>query len=214
MLIFFKIKPYSHKGDTPLIEYGKSLKMNNILKLATLCGLSTILMAGCSTFDHHFHNLYSNKQHKKQVDIYAVSSQGVGEKLGTVTLEDTPRGLQLSTDLQKIPTGPHGFHVHEFASCESMSKTGQTGPALAAGNHLNTNHAEHHGTPLTGHLGDLPYLTANQIGAVKETSIAPRLKLSDVTGHAIVVHAGGDNYSDSPNPLGGGGGRIACGVVK
>jgi Cu-Zn family superoxide dismutase len=28
-----------------------------------------------------------------------------------------------------------------------------------------------------------------------------------------MVHAGGDNHSDHPQPLGGGGGRIACGVI-
>jgi Cu-Zn family superoxide dismutase len=29
-----------------------------------------------------------------------------------------------------------------------------------------------------------------------------------------MVHAGGDNYADQPEPLGGGGPRVACGVVK
>jgi Cu-Zn family superoxide dismutase len=29
-----------------------------------------------------------------------------------------------------------------------------------------------------------------------------------------MIHAGGDNYSDEPEPLGGGGARIACGVVE
>ncbi len=33
-------------------------------------------------------------------------------------------------------------------------------------------------------------------------------------GLAIMVHAGGDNYSDDPKPLGGGGDRIACGVIQ
>jgi Cu-Zn family superoxide dismutase len=36
----------------------------------------------------------------------------------------------------------------------------------------------------------------------------------DVKGRSIVIHAGGDNYSDQPAPLGGGGARIACGVAK
>jgi Cu-Zn family superoxide dismutase len=44
--------------------------------------------------------------------------------------------------------------------------------------------------------------------------IAPNLKLADVKGRAIMIHAGGDNYSDQPAPLGGGGARIACGVIK
>jgi Cu-Zn family superoxide dismutase len=29
-----------------------------------------------------------------------------------------------------------------------------------------------------------------------------------------MIHAGGDNYSDTPKPLGGGGDRLVCGVVK
>ncbi len=44
--------------------------------------------------------------------------------------------------------------------------------------------------------------------------LAPRLKASEFPGHALMIHAGGDNHSDHPLPLGGGGGRIVCGVVK
>ena len=29
-----------------------------------------------------------------------------------------------------------------------------------------------------------------------------------------MIHMGGDNYKDAPSPLGGGGGRLACGVVE
>ncbi|HAQ86214.1 MAG TPA: superoxide dismutase [Cu-Zn] SodC1, partial [Pseudomonas sp.] len=44
---------------------------------------------------------------------------------------------------------------------------------------------------------------------------APRLKsLGDLKGHALMVHEGGDNYSDEPKPLGGGGARVACGVIE
>lgn len=44
--------------------------------------------------------------------------------------------------------------------------------------------------------------------------VAPRLKLADVKQHALMIHVGADNYSDTPKPLGGGGGRMVCGVVK
>jgi Cu-Zn family superoxide dismutase len=44
--------------------------------------------------------------------------------------------------------------------------------------------------------------------------LAPRLKLSDVKGKALMVHAGGDNHSDHPAPLGGGGARIVCGIIE
>jgi Cu-Zn family superoxide dismutase len=42
--------------------------------------------------------------------------------------------------------------------------------------------------------------------------VAPKLKLSDVLGRALVIHEDGDNYSDNP-ANGGGKGRIACGIV-
>ena len=45
-------------------------------------------------------------------------------------------------------------------------------------------------------------------------TLAPRFKLSELKGHALVIHAGGDNYSDTPEKLGGGGARIACGVIS
>jgi Cu/Zn superoxide dismutase len=51
-------------------------------------------------------------------------------------------------------------------------------------------------------------------GNAKTTLIAPRLKLADIQGLAVMIHAGGDNYSDLPKPLGGGGERIACGVIQ
>jgi Cu-Zn family superoxide dismutase len=42
--------------------------------------------------------------------------------------------------------------------------------------------------------------------------VAPRLKVADLKGKAVIVHAGGDNYADQPAALGGGGARIACGA--
>jgi Cu-Zn family superoxide dismutase len=38
--------------------------------------------------------------------------------------------------------------------------------------------------------------------------------VSGIRGKALMIHAGGDNYSDRPAPLGGGGARIACGVIE
>src|SRR5262249_25494807 len=65
-----------------------------------------------------------------------------------------------------------------------------------------------------GHKGDLPTLTVDADGRVTRDVVAPHLKVSDVKGHSIMIHVGGDNYSDQPAPLGGSGARIACGVAK
>ncbi|MCD6061548.1 MAG: sodC, partial [Moraxellaceae bacterium] len=51
-------------------------------------------------------------------------------------------------------------------------------------------------------------------GKAAQPVLAPRLKAKDLKGRALMVHAGGDNHADHPAPLGGGAGRIACGVIK
>ncbi len=42
----------------------------------------------------------------------------------------------------------------------------------------------------------------------------PRLTAKEIRERSVVIHAGGDNYQDTPKALGGGGKRIACGVIK
>lgn len=64
-------------------------------------------------------------------------------------------------------------------------------------------------------MGDLPLLVVNAEGHGTTAVTAPRLKsLDEVKGKALMVHVGGDNMSDQPKPLGGGGARYACGVIK
>ena len=71
-----------------------------------------------------------------------------------------------------------------------------------------------HGLPWgNGHLGDLPALYVDMHGTANNPVLAPRLKLADIAGKSLMIHAGGDNHSDSPAALGGGGMRIACGVI-
>ena len=43
--------------------------------------------------------------------------------------------------------------------------------------------------------------------------LAPRIKLEQVHGRSLMIHAGGDNLSDTPEKLGGGGARVACGAI-
>ena len=152
---------------------------------------------------------------EKTVEIHAISADGVGEKIGTVTLMDTSNGLSLTPDLRQLSPGAHGFHVHEKPSCEAGMKDGKKAAGIAAGGHYDpAGKGEHAGPRGEGHRGDLPVLMVKSDGTATEKVIAPRLKLEDVTGRALMIHEGGDNYSDQPKPLGGGAGRIACGVVQ
>ena len=89
-------------------------------------------------------------------------------------------------------------------------------PAGAAGGHFDPQHTgKHEGPEGSGHLGDLPLLQAAADGTATQTLTAPHLKeVAVVRGKAVVIHAGGDNYRDQPAPLGGGGARIACGILE
>jgi superoxide dismutase, Cu-Zn family len=149
------------------------------------------------------------------VPMNTVSTKGTDKMLGSITIAESPYGLVFTPSLEGLEAGIHGFHVHENPSCEPKDKDGKPVAALAAGSHYDPNAQKRHGAPWgDGHLGDLPALVVGQDGNANYAVLVPRLKLSDIKARALIVHVGGDNYSDDPSPLGGGGARIACGVIK
>jgi Cu-Zn family superoxide dismutase len=150
------------------------------------------------------------------IKVRAVTNSGIGKEIGTIRAVDTKKGLRLVPRLTGLTSGPHGFHLHENPSCAPKGAGGKMGAALAAGGHFDPERAGAHTGPMgKGHLGDLPALVADAKGEARNTVLAPRLKVDDLWGRALVVHAGGDNYSDQPAALGGGGARVACArIVK
>ena len=149
------------------------------------------------------------------VPICLIDSGCVTMPIGTVTLSASPYGTVLTPDLKYLSPGLHGFHVHQNPECGPGIKDGKRVPGLAAGGHYDpSGTGRHEGPHGNGHLGDLPALYVDEEGNASHPVLAPRLKLSDLKGRSLMIHAGGDNYSDSPMKLGGGGARTACGVVQ
>ena len=150
-----------------------------------------------------------------EITLNMVDEKGVGAEIGTVQATDSKYGLVLTPSLRGLPPGLHGFHVHQNPSCDAKEKDGKIVPALAAGGHFDPAGTGKHGEPWgEGHLGDLPPLYVDAAGNATQPVLAPRLKVADLAGRSLMVHAGGDNHADHPAPLGGGGARMACGVVK
>ncbi|MDF1586324.1 superoxide dismutase [Cu-Zn] SodC [Marinimicrococcus flavescens] len=150
------------------------------------------------------------------VSMHHLTAEGVGEAVGTVTITGGGNGAVFKADLKGLEPGQHGFHVHANGSCEpAKDKDGNMVPGLAAGGHWDPENTSRHAGPEgSGHLGDLPALEVAQDGTATGEVTAPRIDdVSRLSGHALMIHAGGDNYSDEPKPLGGGGARMVCGVI-
>jgi Cu-Zn family superoxide dismutase len=150
------------------------------------------------------------------VTMNKATQDGTGVSLGTIIISDTDGGAAFKLALHGLPPGPHGFMVHENANCGPTFLNGIRIPGGAAGGVLDPDNVGKHAGPMgDGYLGDLPLIVVDPDGTAKQTLTAPRIKSTDVLkGHALIIHTGGDNYSDSPSLLGGSGGRISCGLVE
>jgi Cu-Zn family superoxide dismutase len=150
-----------------------------------------------------------------RVDMNAIDLKGVGAPLGTVTISAAPQGgVVFTPNLKGLPPGEHGFHVHEFANCGAREKDGKMSPGELAGGHYDPKKVHKHlGPGGAGHMGDLPPLKVDAQGNATQAVTASHLAMKDVRRKSLVIHEGGDNLSDQPKPNGGGGTRIACGVV-
>lgn len=150
------------------------------------------------------------------VDMNVITADGIGEKVGTVVISNSDYGVVVIPDLKGIAAGIHGFHIHANPDCGNTAADGTKGAGLAAGGHFDPDDTKKHGAPWgDGHLGDLPPLFVAEDGSATTAVLAPRIKsLDEIKGRSIMVHVHGDNFSDDPVPLGGGGARMACGVIK
>jgi len=161
-----------------------------------LAGL--MLSSGCSGLSAQEGSLSATMQR--------VTAEGTAETVGTVLFRDSDYGLIIEPVLKGLPAGPLGAHIHQNPSCAP----GQDGtPGGGAGPHYDPeNTGVHLGPYQAGHLGDLPNLLVEQDGSVSIAVLAPRVKLSDLSGRSLIIHAGKDDYHEQL-----GGGRMYCGVI-
>ena len=125
-----------------------------------------------------------------------ILDQKKNKDAGEIVAVQTPYGVAFFPNLKGLEAGLHGFHIHENADCGKTAN---------------------HSLPWddNGHKGDLPALYVDKDGNANSPVLAPKIKaLSELKKHSLMIHFGGDNHSDHPAALGGGGARMACGVIK
>jgi Cu-Zn family superoxide dismutase len=173
----------------------------------TLFVAATLLLAGGSA---------ARAAKPIKVTMNAVTADGVGKSIGTITVKEGKGkdGVTLEPKLKGLAPGEHGFHIHENPSCAPADKEGKMTAAQSAGGHFDPAATKaHKGPGGGGHKGDLPKLVVSDKGEASEKLEVKGLTLADFQGKSLMIHEGGDNYSDTPKPLGGGGTRVACGVI-
>lgn len=181
--------------------------MNALSNKILWCGAALTILAGMTC---------AVQAATTEVPMNLIDAAGKATPVGSVSLGDSPYGVLITPNLTGLPAGLHGFHLHEKPSCANTTVDNVTTVAGAAGGHWDPEHAGKHEGPYgQGHLGDLPGLYVAPDGSATTPVLAPRIKdISQLHGLALMIHAGGDNHSDHPAKLGGGGARIACGVLN
>ncbi|MGO2880902.1 MAG: superoxide dismutase family protein, partial [Halomonas sp.] len=104
----------------------------------------------------------TNESESLEVNMHEVTSEGVNDALGTVTVESSEfGGVVLTPSITGLEPGIYGFHLHENPSCEpAENDDGEMTAAQAAGGHYDPDNTDTHQGPYgEGHLGDLPVLT-------------------------------------------------------
>lgn len=131
------------------------------------------------------------------------------EVRGTVSFDPAEGGVRMTANLEGLPPGEHGFHIHVNGDCSAPDGS-------SAGDHFNpTQHP--HGAPDAPphHMGDLGNITADAEGRaqVSRTFQGVQLEGDDgITGRAVIVHAKPDDFKTQPT--GNAGARLACGVIR
>lgn len=133
---------------------------------------------------------------------------------GIVYFQAIPGGTQVCVEVtglppyqagsdDKLPVGPHGFHIHENGNCEVGD---ETNPFQGAGGHWNPTNQPH-----GNHAGDFPVLFSNS-GTARMCFFTDKFSVPDVVGKSIIIHQSPDDYRSQP--AGNAGKRLACGVIQ
>lgn len=137
-----------------------------------------------------------------------------GAIIGRVDFEQTPSGVLIYVAAAGLPPGPHGIHLHAVGACAPDFK--------AAGGHINP-HGKAHGLrhPDGPDAGDLPNLYVAADGTAMAEFFTTSVSLAgagdlpallDADGSAVIIHELPDDHRTQP--IGGAGGRIACGIIS
>lgn len=167
-------------------------------------GCAALLAAGgCATPEQNAR--YMAGHYRAQADLRTADGRDAGKAI----VEEIDGKLRVMVEVQGLPKGVHGTHIHTVGKCDAPDFT-------TAGGHWNPSQHQHgKENPAGPHAGDMPNLDVGDDGADRTITTLPAgtfEQLMDQDGAAFVVHATADDYKTDPS--GNSGARIACGVFQ
>lgn len=201
-------RPLNHPLNHPL---NRSLAIT-LSSLAVAFAL--MLAAGCESTSHAEEKKTPMKTAVARVERSkaAATQPSWGNTSGTVTFTEKGDGkVKVVIDLQGVPPGKHGFHIHEKGDLSAADLS-------SAGGHFNP-HKHPHAGPETEmrHAGDFGNVDADVSGNVKKELTVDQITIGtgaadDIVGKSVILHAKADDLKSQPS--GDAGGRIAGGVIE
>ncbi len=140
---------------------------------------------------------------------------GEGTPIGSASLTPAPGGVLLRVEIEAggLEPGWHGMHLHSVGDCSDV------GTFKLSKGHINYDEKEHGLlNPAGPDNADLPNIHAAADGSANAEMFTSRVSLEgepsllDDDGSALIIHANPDDHMTQP--IGGAGGRVACGVIK
>ena len=139
-----------------------------------------------------------------------------GDPIGTAALIQGSEGVLIEIRINGLTPGKHGMHFHAVGVCDERARfKNAKGHIMPSGRPHGFLHPE------GPHEGNLPNLIVNEDGAAHVelytglVSIGGRggkPALLDKDGSTLIIHENVDDHLTQP--IGGSGGRVACGVIK
>lgn len=128
---------------------------------------------------------------------------------GTIQFTQEDKHVLMVANIQGLPPGLHGFHIHEKGDCSAPDGT-------SAGGHFNPHHHQHGMShAMGGHAGDMGNLNADAAGNAQFKFELEGVEISNaangILGRAVIIHAQPDDLHSQPT--GNAGARVACGVI-
>ncbi len=137
-----------------------------------------------------------------------------GKALGEVTLTETASGMiHIVANLEGLPPGVHGFHVHAKGDCSASDFTSAAGHLASGREHgVLADGGPHPGDLPNIHVGDDGKLMVEYFNGLLTFDSSGEGAMFDEDGSAVMIHAGADDYQSQPS--GAAGARIGCGVLE